>query len=229
MKFPTVYNNAADILEYQAEVGGGVFKDFASICGNAFQNDFVLTLEDFANNALEVSNRVSGYFEKKPNIAEVYVFNYTLSSVEILVPNHNLLWSQKISDNSNISDDFSFSITDTGRESFCKRWDTVNRDYKQMEEILRKHLCFSVLPSGCAYINLNPSDKRMKNEVAYLGIAFLLGNLVRYEPIAISKLLNSDDSIYSLFNEICNKSLRIFPNLILNMFTEKDICFSSSI
>ena len=115
------------------------------------------------------------------------------------------------------------------RLMLIKRMTIASQKSTLISEILRKHLSFSVLDNGVAYLNVNPIAERMSNAVAYWGIAFLLSNIVRYEPIAISKLVSSDDSAYSLLNELCNKSMRIFPNIVYNMITERNTRFSNKI
>jgi len=227
-KFPSGYTSPSSILEYSTRVNQGVFQRFAELCGDTITQGRKLTLKSFSANALEINHDISAYFQLSSYIVPVFLQDAYPASLLLDIPFAGQDLINEIATNSKINDDFTLNSSKPDRLTYYKRWDDINRESTQMSEIVRKHLDFSVLDSRVAYLNINPIQDRMSNAVAYWGIAFLLSNIVRYEPIAISKLVSGDDSAYSLLNELCNKLMRVFPNIVFNMITENETRFSSN-
>ena len=228
-KFITKYENSSDILKYETKVNDGIFRRLAEIFGNDIQKNQILTFQNFIDNALEINIDVGVYFGISCNIAPVQIINHSPASMALYIHNE---WKDDVDNHSKLAEDFTLSTDECNPEKrfvYYKTWGEVNQDYTTMRNIIKKHVEFSVLNHDFAYLNVNPIEKRMHNAISYWGIAYLLSNIARYEPIAISKMIFGNDSIYSLLYEICNKSLRIFPNLVYNMIVGSDIRFSNKI
>lgn len=77
------------------------------------------------------------------------------------------------------------------------------------------------------YLNINPKNKRVHNTLTYFGLIFILGDIVRYKPDFVYKLLNDKKESNKWFiTKVCDTIERVYPNLLLNMINQEEIKFS---
>lgn len=219
------------ILDFSAKVNGGVFLALANSLNANIKKDQRITLGDFGSNAVDISWQQHRFLpEIPPQFAAPYLYlEIGNLSIEFNMENCAIVPNlrSKVKDNTNLFDEFNISFE--SENCFTLRSKQLNLKQSQEDAInlVKNYFCYSIYPNNASYLNIQPKEKQIPQILAYYGIIFILGDIVRYKPNVIYSLLEAKEtSIRWFINKLCEISERAYPNLMLNYLLGETLKFS---
>lgn len=167
-----------------------------------------ITLGHFGSNAVDISWQQHRFLPEIPPQFTAPCLYLEIGNLSIefnmencaIVPNLR----SKVKDNTNLFDEFNISFE--SENCFTLRSKQLNLKQSQEEAInlVKNYFCYSIYPNNASYLNIQPKEKQIPQILAYYGIIFILGDIVRYKPNVIYSLLEAKEtSIRWFINKLC--------------------------
>lgn len=211
-----------DIEKMSAKTNNGIFTELGRLLECDIKVGELITLADCCDNAIEVYWDFCHYFKRQPKIIVPSVDVWSKGQIDITFKDN----VDAIKKTTRVLQDFEV-VEDSGKLKL-KNKKMLNRDkiFEDGSALMKRHFDFSVFVDDAYYLNINPLERRIPGIMAYYGILYLLGNLVRYKPERLYDILeDKDTSIRWFINKLCDTSERVYPNLVLNILYGSNIKF----
>jgi len=188
-----------------------------------------LHFSHFCENAIEIAPIFSDYFDRKPKIIKAQVKVLFNGTIKVRIPediigqlekNTDFMKDFKIKDNPEY---LNMVVLENKEKVEINNGRIKDEDF----EIISEHFNFSLFPDGNYYININAPERRMPSALAYFGMLYILGDIVRYSPRSIYNFIDDTSSIEWFINKLIDVSSRIYPNILFNRLYNTRIKFVS--
>jgi hypothetical protein len=223
-------------LEVSAKTNNGIFLTLAECLKQPLNENLRFSLEDFIINIIELKNDYNDYFQKNSYLIAPQVDVLHDGDVKLILPSQLFLDNTKeqfwelITSRTTLLDDFE-EVASEEDSIVLKLSQALPHDkiIEKGSEVMREYFSYSVFEDGNYYLNLYPTEKRMHPILGYFGCMFLLSSIVRYSPAHLDKFVHEKNtSVAWFFRKLCERSERVFPNLLLNMLCSDSFKFASS-
>ncbi|MEW6144210.1 MAG: YaaC family protein [Thermodesulfobacteriota bacterium] len=213
----------------------GIFPCLAEYLGYKYKSGQQISIEQFVVNVIELIESYERYYNKSGLVITPKVEVFLDGDINIFF--ESSLFGNKSSEdfrallerNTNLFDDFQEVENETGIELNIRNPIPKDRLNIDGAALMKKHFSHSVYPDSRYYLNLHDEDIRVPSTLAYLGIMFTLGSIVRYYPKEIDRFLSDKNTSNIWFiQQLCDCAERVFPNLMLNHYYNTNFIFAAS-
>ena len=223
------------LLDISAETNNGVFITMAKTLGQSLDIKISFALKDLVANMIEMAHAYTDYYRRKGCLVTPNVEVYADGNINVVFPANMFPdgkdhFRQLLFERTKLAEDFEeIPIEDESITLKLKAVIPPKTIDKEGTALMRKHFQFSAFQDDNYYLNICPPDKQLLPVLSYFASMFLLSSIVRYHPTHVYRFLNDKNtSVAWFFNILCERSERVFPNLLWNSLNNAVFKFSGT-